>query len=254
MRTVPVSAVLVAVLLVGCVRTAGPAPAGDGQASAATGEQLTRERTGEGTAAASIDAAVPLQLVLRERRTVPLNVSSIAVASGPDERPRETVVALVRSFYKGTVLQVRGGQVGERGASLECYELQAVERDQLYHWALWSDVPLGQFRLLVGGAAGGCLAWVRGYNVVFADVSSPRDTCVAFNECLRGPDAAGTVVVPAGQLVDHSKLLGTNALYAEIEVQSITKDDAGHWVVKLCGPKSKEVYTLVYDGKQWRRE
>ena len=62
------------------------------------------------------------------------------------------------------------------------------------------------------------------------------------------------VTVPVRLLVPEVDKWGVDAFNADIRIVSVGKDEAGNWVVKISGPDSPEVYTLVCENGQWRRE
>jgi hypothetical protein len=113
---------------------------------------------------------------------------------------------------------------------------------------------LAWFRLFSTEGGDDYLAWVDASTVLFAEVSRPRDRCLAWAQHFSGGPPPGTVRVPVGELVPAARTWGVNALYADIIVRSIDKDDDANWVVKISRLDSDEVFTLVGKDGKWRRE
>ncbi len=194
---------------------------------------------------------MPVELRPTERETIPLALDRVMVATPGTEGRQELAVSLRRTYYDCTIVQFHEGQAWQWSGGLHCYELDA---EAAYTWAVWSPLPLGMFQVFTTDTGANYLAWVCGLIVQVAEVSSPRDRSVALTEYFAARDSAVIVSVPTPELIPRQLLLGRNALYAEIRVLSVAKDEAGNWVVKISGPDSPEVYTLVCENGQWRRE
>jgi hypothetical protein len=198
---------------------------------------------------ADLDVRVPLELNPKERMIIPLNQDHLVVAGVKPGETQEIAVRLRETAYEGRVLKIRRGKATVWHGWLDCYELDS---DTPYTWAVWS-VPAGHFRLFSNGSGENYLAWVALRYVEVAEVSQARDRCVALSQPgpLGAPDA---VLVPVCSLIPEVDFAGRNALYLDINVVSAGKDEAGNWVVKVMAPKSDQVFTLVCEKGEWRRE
>ena len=198
--------------------------------------------------------AIPLELQAVRRTPVPLNGDEVlALHPGTGERTRVRVV-LEQTVYRGKMLQVVRGTRVESAAPEFCYELRSTRTDVPYSWALWSPCPLGWFRLFTTAGGENYLAWVEASAVEFVEVSKARDRCVALAEHYAKRPFAPVEVVPVHRLVPGVRRWGVNALYSDIMVRSIDKNDHGNWVVKISPPDSDELFTLVGKGESWHRD
>ncbi len=254
MRTLAmVNPMLGLALLLGLLPGQSPAAPSDA-ASSAPGGNPSADEGAQNDTGADIDFAVPLALATREVRIAPMAVAQATVVPRPGETPRETDLVMLVTVYDGTILRVHGNQVWEQQGQLARYELTPVERETPYRWAMWSQVPLWQFSIISSGIGRSYLAWVDGLDIAFAEVSQPREACVAFNECLRANGPPGIVTVPVSRFVDRHNLLGTFATYAEVNVRSISSPVEGQWRVELTGLDPAKVFTFVFDGSEWSLE
>jgi len=197
------------------------------------------------------EAVVPLELIPTERYTIPLEQDHLVIAARDGKEPQYIPVRLRRTSYDCRVLKISEGGAREWAGGLDCYELDS---DAPYTWALWSSYPLAGFRLLVGERGENYLAWVEAASVNFAEVSKARDRCVALVDGLLPRQASGITCVPLAHLVPEVHGWGVDAFNADIRILSVAKDGAGNWTVKISGPDSPEVYTLVSEGGQWHRQ
>ena len=200
------------------------------------------------------EVVVPLELTPTTRKAIPLNQDHIALADGEGRVRRPVPVVLEVTTYSGTVLHIVGGRAKWGVPPGRLYELRSTETDVPYSWALWSPLVLGWFRLFSTQGGDNYLAWVDASTVVFAEVSKPRDRCLAWAQHFSGEPPPGATRTPVRQLVPEARTWGVNALYFDIIVRSIDKDDDGNWVVRISPPDSDEVFTLVGKDGKWRRE
>jgi hypothetical protein len=199
-------------------------------------------------------AIMPLQLEPVEAQAIALNQDRIRLPDPDGGRPREVKVALVGTRYCGRMLEVGQARAKQWPDTLLCYELRPTQLTTAYTWAIWAPRVLAHFRLFGTDGADNYLAWVEGSAVAFADVSKPRDRCVALGEHYTKRGRGQVEVVPLHRLVPQVHDWGVNALYCDINIRSIHKDDQANWVVKISPPDSEEVITLIGKGETWRRE
>jgi len=184
------------------------------------------------------------------RRAIPLDPDRLTIMLARGEEAQQISVALRATTYRCRLLEVREGEPGEWHGRLHCYELDS---DAPYTWAVWSPFVLGMFRLFPDQGGQNYLAWVSGSNVEIAEVSQPRDRCVALNEYFVR-EHRRVAFVPVGELLPMRPFLSPNPQYWAIRVLSIAEHQPGNWTVKISGPDSPEVYTLVSEGGQWHRQ
>ena len=198
---------------------------------------------------------------LVSERALPLGRDDqLRVATEVKGEWKELRVALVEMSYRLELVDVdANGDTKHTPMSLLCYELRS-KGDRPYTWAMWSSCGLGRFRLLSDRNANNLLAWVSGRDVFVTTVSGVRDRIEELTHVLsrevRPPhhDAPGVQRVPVGILVPEVTSWGVNALFFDISVLSVTKDDRGDMTVQISGPDSKRAYTLVRHEGIWRRD
>jgi hypothetical protein len=195
-----------------------------------------------------------MELQATRRRPIALNREHVLLRAGPGGQSRRVAVVLEETAYEGKLLQLEEGRASERTIAALCYELRSSETAVPYSWCVWSVSAMGRFRLVTSEGPRSYLAWVLRSSVFFAEVSSPRDRCVALADYYTARPIPELVRVPARALVPQVREWGVNALYCDIVVRSIDKDDEGNWVVNISPPDSEEVITLVGKDGDWRRE
>ncbi len=196
--------------------------------------------------------ATALELLPIGRRQVVLNPDRLVMLRADRGDTQEVPVLLRETIYQAATLVVRGGEASKWSGRLVCYELDS---EAPYTWAVWSTaVPLAGFRLFTAGAGDNHLAWVWGCSVQIAEVSKPRDRCVALAQHLLRTEETDITLVPVRDLVPASGGWGVNAFYRDINILDVARDEAGNWTVEISGPDSPEVYTLVSEGGQWHSQ
>ncbi len=143
---------------------------------------------------------------------------------------------------------------------LHCYVVTWKTQGKSASWCMWSThLPFGEFRLLQDAKGTNYLAWASGWGVSFAEISAPRDLDTAFQQDFFKPASshrpASCVYVPVKELVPASERWGRNSFFRDIEVKSVARNADGNWVVRIHGPESRRVYTLISDQKSklgWR--
>lgn len=191
----------------------------------------------------------PTDLNPIEREVIALKGDQLILGPGGGVAATKTHVSLRRTCYRCTFAQVRDQQVRETTPQLQCYEL---ESDSPYVWSVWSAVPLGNFRLFADASSGNHLVWVNASDVFVAEVSRSRDRCVTLMELLRRSPTSAAVRLPVGELLPDSRSWGVNALYSDIDVVGVSKDDKGNLTVQIRGPGRSEVITLVSEAGGWK--
>jgi len=191
---------------------------------------------------------------LRSERLVPLGQQPLLIVSDGENQKKEIPVLMVEMEYLCELVSVgKDGRRKERSIPLRCYEIRS-KGDVPYMWAMWPGMPAGHLRLFVKRNGKNILTWVETSNVFFAEVSEPKDRLVELTEFLSRQGPAGFERIPVGTLVPEARTWGVNALFFDILVRSMEVDAAGRMTVKLSGPDSGKVYTLVGDGEKWQRK
>ena len=131
------------------------------------------------------------------------------------------------------------------------YELASKAEGSGYRWTLWSATPRAGFRLFAHGPGANHLAWVDGPTVVFAEVSRSIDRQTAMQLRVAGKEHEVRVRLPLRQLVPQVMTWGVDAFNADIRVEDVARGEGGEWTVKIAGPDSDQVYTIVGDGEKW---
>ena len=191
---------------------------------------------------------------LRSQRIVPLGKESMLILRTERDQERKVPVMLLEMQYDYQIVNVdKDGKMREKSASALCFELRSTG-DIPHTWAMWSGVGLGHFRLLAGPDGGNLFAWVEGSNVFFTDVSKPKDRLVEFTRILSRQGPAGFERIPVAELVPEVRSWGVNALFFDIFIRTIKKDAAGNLTVKISGPASEDVFTLIRQDGTWHKK
>ncbi len=182
--------------------------------------------------------------------TIPMKDDKLITVGG-DGGAIAVPVVLREISYQAKVQTVGESEV--RRVPLGRYELRWEVQHKKVTWSMWSDYPLGEFRLLQDErSATNYLVWVYKNSVCFTPIVSPRDQTTAltrdFLERKHGP--AGTVTVPVLSLLgakpfEHTGIV--NAQIMPIKVVSINRKPDGSWVLEIRGTKSDRTYTLISD-------
>jgi len=186
-----------------------------------------------------------------ESVVIPLNQDRLARAVDGKEAEIRVVLTVTICEPKWHFLGEGPDTIFEGLGHCFFYEL---EGDTTYTWVLASWTALGNFRLFSEGLGENYLAWVEGNNVFFAEVSEPRDRSIAIQEDFSRKAVPGMVRVPVHELIPESTKWELKAPYNDVRVQSIEKDGAGEWVIKISGPDTDQVYTLVSQKGEWHRK
>lgn len=197
------------------------------------------------------DFVVPLQVEPVEREQISLNQEHLMFAQKEAGELRKIKVELRRTCYLCRILKVNGGVARMAYTRLQCYELDS---EAPYTWSFWTGGILAHFRMFSDEKGQSYLAWVRGTNVHFADISKPRDRVVGLHQYSSGVPSPGVVYVPVGDLVPEAHSWGVNAFYNDITVLSILRNEAEGWVVTISSPSGEDIITLVCEKGKWRKE
>jgi hypothetical protein len=137
------------------------------------------------------------------------------------------------------------------GGHLECYVVTWRAQGKSSSWCMWSNMPFGKLRLLQDKKGTNYLAWASAWGVSFTEISAPRDRDTAFQQdffrSMIWDSPAPSVYVPVRWLVPQSIGWGRNSFFRDIEVESVARNADGDWVVRIHGPESRRVYTLISD-------
>jgi len=166
-----------------------------------------------------------VELEPRESRQVPLDGDHILIVRSEGE-PQQIPVVLEKTTYNLTVVLKDTQNGGEWSGVIACYELRSSNPQISYKWAFWSTWPLGKFQLLSNPDGGN-------YK------ESSRMTALSVLDVLNR----------------ELFLSGVDARNAySVTVISVGRDKGGDWMVKVKGPNSEEIFTVVGDGTNWHAE
>lgn len=204
----------------------------------------------------ALQAALPLGLAPIRRRTVTLNQDHLLMADPEGTGLKRVGVVLEELAYRGTMLRLREGKVKRWSGLLVCYELRATDSDIPYTWAFWRlGIWASGFRLFSTENAGSYLAWVEHPVVFLAEVSRPRDRCLALAQdwSRQGypPEVEGVTV---GELASEAYRWPPRDYESGINVRSVAKDAEGNWVLRVSPLDSDQGLTLVGKDGKWRRQ
>jgi hypothetical protein len=192
---------------------------------------------------------VPLAMEPLEREVIPLENAHVIIPQGRDGAPRQVKVALRKTWYDCTLLEVNPEGSRVRRTGLWCYELDAKSA---YTWSTWRLGDAVNFRLFAHGPGENYLAWIEGGLVVIAEVTEPQDRCLSLAQRPLLRENEGLMVVAVPLLVPRSRAWGGNALYLDIRVKSFRKLPDGTFEMRITDPEGTESYTLVGQGYEWR--
>jgi hypothetical protein len=189
---------------------------------------------------------VPLALEPLKREAIPLENAYVIIPQGRDGAARGVEVALHKTTYDCTLLEV--GPNGSRTIRppLACYELDAQAP---YTWSIWTWRDLVNFRLFAHGPGENYLAWGDRSVVVIAEVSNPRDRCLSLAQL--SPGYPSCMVVKVYKLVPQSFSWG-DPVTSDIRVKSFRKLPDGTFEMRITNPAGTESCTLVGQGYEWR--
>jgi hypothetical protein len=185
---------------------------------------------------------------------IPLNQSKIRIRKKDSDKIEKVPVTLMRITYDCVLLRTVQGKLVQTRRSLTCYELRSTTDDPVFNWAMWSSGPYGEFRLFGDEDGSNYLVWVESLDVFFIRISGARDRLVALTEFLQKEEQVRAELVPVFKLVGREPFEGLNALWSEINVKSFNVDERGKITVRLSGTDPKEIFTLVRENGEWRRE
>lgn len=201
---------------------------------------------------AEADKIVTLEINPEQGRKFPLEQDCVFILE-EDGQHQEIPVVLEQMFCSIRAQFVRAGKPRKQSGRRLLYELRSTDADIPYTWAHWPSRHLVGFRLFSNKAGQNYLAWVLGYSVIFAEVSKPKDERTALAERLLHKRPAQMWHVPVGDLVPPQTTWGLSALYSEIDILSVAKDEAGNFVVEVASPQGDH-FTIVGDGENWHLE
>ena len=192
---------------------------------------------------------------LRGQTVIPLGPKRVVMLHEGEAQNKEVPVMLVETEYYCQLVRV-GKDSGrkETSMSLLCYEMRS-KGDVPYTWAMWSARGgRGHFRLFTDDQGNNFLAWVEFSDVIFTEVSKPKDPLVELTRYLSQAEQDEFQRLPVVTIVPDVRSWGVNALYFDISVRSIEKDAAGKITVTFSGPEPEKIYCVVRDGAEWQRK
>jgi len=187
------------------------------------------------------------------RNALPLDTHTFQTALGVDHTSTRITVALWETWYRCRAVVTQNGHTREWRSDLFCYELVS---DAPYSWTVCcSGMPVGCFRLIVSKEGTPYLAWSAAGAAWFADISVPRDRCVAIQEHLLtgSPGPPGAIRVPFDACPEAAHW-GANAFYPDVTMRSIDRLPEGGWRVVISPPDDSKRITLVCKNGKWSKQ
>lgn len=179
----------------------------------------------------------------------------------PGGKQHKLPIILAMRIYKLKVLQIREGKPQQWEQSLFSYEICGVTQEELFTWNVCSSGrPLGMFRLFSNKRGENHLAWVESRTVCFSKIAEPRDRVVAITDAVAsgGARSPEIVRVPTDKLIPrkyhYPKGRPSNVFYREFSIEALEVGEGGDITLKVASPGAEKVFTLVFDGKEWRKE
>jgi len=206
-------------------------------------------------AAAADDEMVVQEMTLTGEASVPLEHVTVTVTQPTGER-LEVPVAMSKSTYRATVRTVINGVTKDWSGQLSFFKLCSPEPAVPFVWVLCSSWPIDHvFVLTDEKSRDSYFALTAGGHAFFTRITRPRDQTEAMADFFLLRDWNGGFHVPVTDVLGVLPFRSRDATHlgGDVVVTSIAHDQAG-WTVKVRGPLSDEVFTLVSpDGKVWRR-
>ena len=198
---------------------------------------------------ASLVVVTELKVAQTPAEGVPLEDDHIIVVSD-DGQPQEIPVVLEWTVYQYTVVTTDEGQTKEHSGRIELYQLRSMDPEVPYSWTYWPGCKIRDFKLFPNGPGENYLACVVGSDIICAEVSQPRDARATLVQRYSGTALANAVDIPAGELIHMGAEWGLDAVYRDILIRSVTKDEGDRWVVEIANPMGQE-FTIVGEGDNW---
>lgn len=207
-------------------------------------------------AAAADDEMVVQEMVLTGETSVPLENATVTVTQPTGERI-EIPVGMSKSTYRATVRTVINGVTKDWSGELSFYEISSTEPAVPFVWVLCNSWPVDRVFVLTDEKSRDSYfaLTIGGHVVFFIRTTEPRDQTEAMADFCLMRDWNGGFHVPVIDVIGVVPFLTRDATHigGDVVVTSIAHSQAG-WTVKVRGPLSDEVFTLVSpDGKVWRR-
>jgi len=263
-RTLWVSATLVVVLASGCKYTSRQ-EAADGvtvQDDRVDGTPAAVEQADDDSQAGTAvhkPAPVTVEIVQMERKSkheLPLDQDRLSACLSQGAGRTTLTVVGERSRYDLQLRLVSEGQAQEWSGDLWRCELRSADPEVPFVWAVWSEKPMWMFRLVTSPGPVSYAAWVERSMLHFEEIAASRDADTALAAHFSPPDASAVMRVSFHSRKEWGDtFIGVRGDVLEITAQSIARDDTGQWTVKVTGPNSRKVYTVVSaDGITWERK
>ncbi len=184
-------------------------------------------------------------------RTIVLDKDLLQVTDPTDDTTKDVRVVLTEQEYD-VVLKKKMADttVSDWSRTMLCYELCSAKGDVPYSRAIWSFRPLAGFRLFAHGEGDTYLAWIRGWSVVFMEVSDSKSKTVGLFEYVATKEKR--IVVPVGDIVGRKHFEGLDAFNSDMDILFVGKDKSGFLRVKVRGPRTGKTFEFGWDGKVWK--
>jgi len=225
--------------------------------AAAAADNAGEHRTETVSSAAVMKVEVVKLSSRAEPRSIRVDDNRPILIEATDGTRREVRVDLHEAMYVATLSLTTGAGSKQWRGTLFKYELRPTGLEVPYVWVVWSRSPLGRFRQVTDPAGPQYLAWVSFSDLLFADLSKPRESEEALQYIFPKQQAPDIVRVPVGSLVELKPPEGEKrgVMYRHMRAEAITADAEKGWTVVVSGANPGEVYTFISeDGKTWQRK
>ena len=207
------------------------------------------------------------------------------LTTGADGQTKRVPVVMRKQVFELRSIIEDGESSNEWSGQAWCYEFRSGDPEVPHSYSFWMpDAPqregVGcwppdelQFFSLENGDK--FLGLSGDYGVLLMNVSEPNNNITALKEYLVSVQEAPLLSWSISEVAMSGGTFGRGAeqwrpvpvtqlfgswpfAYAvgphHITIEDVSRNEAGHLVVSVSGIKSDRVYTLVFDGKQWRVE
>ena len=298
-RSLWVSAMLVVVLASGCEYSSRQEPSSgatvedddagsiggtQGQSAGLPSAVLAQAGEGDSQAGTAEDEteALTVEIVRMERKSkkeLPLEQDRLSACLSEGAGRTTLTVVGERRRYDLQLRLVSEGEAQEWSGDLWCCELRSTDPEVPFVWAVWSEEPMVNFRVVTSPRPVSYVAWVQRGMLYFKEIAASRDADTAlaeyFSRCAQRSEAGSPTWDADTSLAEHCSppdpstvvrlrmtwkmgaedFIGRHSSGLDIRAQSIAKDDTGQWTVRATGPNSRKVYTFVSaDGITWERK
>jgi len=197
-----------------------------------------------------------LSLKMKElgESSVPLAQDHLVIKQADGQR-NEIPVALSRTTYDATIRTTMRGLTKDWSGILAFYELRSTDPAVSFTWTLCTSWPVQRVFLLTDDSGEtSYFALTDASKAFFIEILKARDDAAALADFFLIRDWNQGVHVPVIKILDTLPFLTRDATKGpDISIASIGRSKSG-WVVRVYGPNSDRIFTLVGDGATWHTE